>query len=272
MILFFKKIFQNYIINLYINYLTKKYTNFKYYYFSQLNKNISISDYEKKVDISFALGKAHEDLKDYEKAFKYLETAHNLKFKKFGSNLEAEKKAIENIIKTFQDIDLEKSNEDSQEKKIIFILGMPRSGTTLTEQIIASHSEVYGAGELIYLQQVIKNNFVNESKYNKQLIIENQDLPKNIIFSEYLEYFNLYEFKENIITDKAPQNFRFIGLIKLFFPNSKIIHCSRNPKDNCLSIFKNQFTSNSMSWSYDQTLIAKYYNLYLVYSNNFNSC
>ena len=69
------------------------------------------------------------------------------------------KKAIENIIKTFQNIDLEKQNKDTQEKKIIFILGMPRSGTTLTEQIIASHSKVYGAGELIYFQQVIKKNF-----------------------------------------------------------------------------------------------------------------
>ena len=228
----------------------------------EIDKNILTSDYEKKVDISFALGKAHEDLKDYEQAFKYLDTANNLKFEKFGSNLEAEKKAIDNIIKIFQNIDLEKSNKDPQEKKIIFILGMPRSGTTLTEQIIASHSEVYGAGELIYLQQVIKNNFVNESKYNKQLIIENQALSKNIIFSEYLEYFNLYDLKENIITDKAPQNFRFIGLIKIFFPNSKIIHCYRNPKDNCLSLFKNSFASNTMNWTNKAEDIAEYYNLY----------
>ena len=69
---------------------------------------------------------------------------------------------------------------------------MPRSGTTLTEQIISSHSEVYGAGELIYLQQVLKKNFVENSKYNKQHIIENQSLPKNVISSEYHEYFKLY--------------------------------------------------------------------------------
>ena len=227
-----------------------------------LEKNISKNDYEKKVDLSFALGKAYEDLKDYEKAFKYLAAANQLKFEKFGSNLEAEKKAIENIIKTFQNIDLDNSNKDIQEKKIIFILGMPRSGTTLTEQIIASHSEVYGAGELIYLQQVIKNNFVNESRYNKQLIIENQSLKKNIILSEYLDYFKLYNLKENIITDKAPQNFRFIGLIKIFFPNCKIIHCYRNPKDNCLSLFKNSFASNTMNWTNKAEDIAEYYNLY----------
>ena len=66
---------------------------------------------------------------------------------------------------------------------------MPRSGTTLVEQIVASHSKVYGAGELIYLQQVWKN-FVNDSKYNKQSIIDNQNLYKNIIFLNILIILN----------------------------------------------------------------------------------
>ena len=70
----------------------------------------------------------------------------------------------------------------------------------------------------------VKKLFVDNSKYNKQHIIENQSLPKNVISSEYHEYFKLYNIKENIITDKAPQNFRLIGFIKLFFPNCKIIH------------------------------------------------
>ena len=121
-----------------------------------------------------------KDLKNYEKAFHYLSKANQLKFDKKGSNLEAEKKAIRNIIKIFEGIDLKNSNIEPQEKKIIFILGMPRSGTTLTEQIVASHNEVYGAGELIYLQQVLKKNFVNDSKYEKQRIIDFQNLSKNI--------------------------------------------------------------------------------------------
>ncbi len=228
----------------------------------EIYKQISSSDYEQKVDLSYALGKAYEDIKDFNTAFRFYEKANNLKFDKFGSNIEAEKKAIDNIIKTFNGIDLTKSNKEIQKKKIIFILGMPRSGTTLMEQIISSHSEVYGAGELIYLQQVLKNNFVNDSKYNKQLIVDNQNLSKNIIFSEYLDYFKLYNFEENIITDKAPQNFRLIGFIKLFFPSSKIIHCYRNRKDNCLSLFKNTFASNTMNWTNKAEDIAEYYNLY----------
>ena len=79
--------------------------------------------------------------------------------KKFGSNLENETKLFKNIVKTFQEIRFDISNKEIPSKKIIFICGMPRSGTTLTEQIIASHTDVYGAGELVYLQQVLKKNF-----------------------------------------------------------------------------------------------------------------
>ena len=228
----------------------------------EINKQINDQDHIQKVDISYALGKSYEDLKDYDKAFYYLRIANQLKYEKKGSNIESEKKAIRNIIKIFEGIDLNNSNKAPQEKKIIFILGMPRSGTTLTEQIVASHSEVYGAGELIYLQQVLKKNFVNESKYEKQRIIDFQNLSKNIIHQEYLNYFNLYNFKEKIITDKAPQNFRLIGFIKLFFPNSKVLHCFRNPRDNCLSLYKNTFASYMMNWTNKQEDIAEYYNLY----------
>jgi tetratricopeptide (TPR) repeat protein len=228
----------------------------------EIDKNTNKIDYEKKVDISYALGKSYEDLKDYEKAFYYLNRANQLKFEKKGSNLEHEKKAIRNIIKIFEGINFDNCNNSPQEKKIIFILGMPRSGTTLTEQIVASHSEVYGAGELIYLQQVLKKNFVNDSRYQKQIIIDHQSLTKNIVFEEYLDYFKIYNFKEKIITDKAPQNFRFIGLIKLFFPNSKVLHCLRNSKDNCLSLYKNTFASNMMNWTNKAEDIAEYYNLY----------
>ena len=217
---------------------------------------------EKKIDISFSLGKAHEDLKNFEKAYNYLNKANELRNDRFGSNFEDERKLIKNIIKTFQDINFDNPNKHMPPKKIIFICGMPRSGTTLTEQIIASHGDVYGAGELVYLQQILKKNFYHDFKFDKQKIIDNQNFPNNRISTEYLEHFNIYNFNEKIITDKAPQNFRWIGFIKLFFPNSKIIHCFRNAKDNCLSLFKNSFASSMMDWSNKPEDIANYYNLY----------
>ena len=119
---------------------------------------------------------------------------------------------------------------------------MPRSGTTLVEQIIASHKEVYGAGELSFLTNVIHDNFFNGDLIDKQRIIENQNSEKNLINEKYFEKFLLYKIKKQIITDKAPLNFKWIGFIKIFFPNSKIIHCKRNSRDNCLSIFKNYFS------------------------------
>ena len=226
-----------------------------------LNDNNKLNDTQK-VDLFFSLGKAYEDLKKFDKAFYYLKEANQLRFKKFGSNFENEKKLFQHIMKIFENINLEETNKNIPSKKIIFICGMPRSGTTLLEQIIASHSEVYGAGELVYLQQVIKKNFFKDQKLDKQKIITNQTLPKNDIFLEYLDHFSLYNFRENIITDKAPQNFRWLGFIKLFFPNSKIIHCYRNSRDNCLSLFKNSFASSMMNWSNNPRDIANYYNLY----------
>ena len=72
------------------------------------------------------------------------------------------------------------------------------------------------------------------------------------------------------ITDKAPLNFRWIGLIKILFPSSKIIHCSRNPRDNCLSLYKNNF-EGGLNFSYDQKELGTYYNLYLDLMNFWNS-
>ena len=139
---------------------------------------------------------------------------------------------------------------------------MPRSGTTLTEQIVSTHNDVYGAGELVYLQRVIHKHFYRDSKLDIQKLKETIDISKNIISSEYLDYFKIYNLNQKIITDKAPQNFRYLGFIKIFFPNSKILHCYRNPKDNCLSLFKNSFASAMMNWSNKSNDIASYYNIY----------
>ena len=93
---------------------------------------------------------------------------------------------------------------------------MPRSGTTLVEQIVASHSKVTGAGELPYLSNIIKDNFLENLKFNKQKIIEELSNDKNIILEKFLQFINFHDFDKDIITDKAPQNFIWIGFIKLF--------------------------------------------------------
>jgi len=242
-------------------------------HFIKLKKILQESDptKEQEVDLSFALGKAFEDIGDYENAYKNLERGNYLRKNKTNFNINNQKKLFNSIIKTFENVDLNSFKKKINDKKIIFICGMPRSGTTLVEQIIASHKKVSGAGELIYLQNSIEKNFIEDFKLNKQKIIEEASSNKNIIENEYLEILNFHKYSSKIITDKAPQNFRWIGIMKIFFPNCKIIHCNRDAKDNCLSIFKNNFPSTHMNWSFSQKDIANYYNLYFKLMNFWNS-
>tara|TARA_B100000787_G_scaffold167413_1_gene154140 strand:- start:222 stop:1778 length:1557 start_codon:yes stop_codon:yes gene_type:complete len=218
--------------------------------------------HDKKIDLFYALGKAYEDLKNFDNSFKYLKEANLLQKNKFPYHIQNDEKKFYSITKAFKEINFAEFKKTSSDKEIIFICGMPRSGTTLVEQIVASHKEVSGAGELVYLQHLIENNFFDQLSINKQKIMEEGFSDNNFLESEYMKLINFHNFTTNKITDKAPPNFRWIGFLKIFFPNCKIIHCSRNPKDNCLSIFKNSFASADMAWTHDQKDIANYYNLY----------
>ena len=223
-------------------------------------KEPDINDNDKTV-FSFALGKSLEGLKKYEEAFNYLESANLLKNNSIDSNLEQEINVFKDLIKNFENIEFE-SIQANTSKKIIFICGMPRSGTTLVEQILSSHSHVFGAGELLYLENTINKNFIEESMINKQKIINMKNFSPKKIYQDYLKFFEIYSLDEDIITDKTPQNFKWIGFIKIFFPNAKIILCQRNPEDTCLSLYKNDFPSLMMNWAFDQDEIAEYYNQY----------
>jgi tetratricopeptide (TPR) repeat protein len=215
-----------------------------------------------KAQLFFAIGKAYEDLKDYKNSYKFLAKANLIEKQKTNFNLANTKKLFNNLINLFDSIKLENIPKIESEKKSIFICGMPRSGTTLVEQIIASHAQVRGAGEIHYLSKIINDNFTYNNNFNKPKILDEMSKTLNLVYKKYYDILHAHQFENNIITDKAPQNFLWIGFINIFLPNSKIIHCFRNPKDNCLSIFKNHFSSDTMSWAYDQKDIAEYYILY----------
>ena len=134
----------------------------------------------------------------------------------------------------------------------------------MVEQIITSHSNVFGAGELPQLSRIVKDNFLIAGSLSKEKVFDliNDDSLINKLRDFYFKYLKRFNSNETFITDKAPLNFRWIGLIKILFPSSKIIHCTRNPKDNCLSLYKNLF-EGGLNFSYNQKELGTYYNLYL---------
>ena len=218
-----------------------------------------------KVNLLFALAKAEEDLGQIEKSFKNLEQGNQIKRNISTFNINDEIELFHSIKESFKDIKFNEILPDSlSSKNIIFILGMPRSGTSLVEQIITSHSQVFGAGELSQLSKIVEENLIDNKIISTEKV---SDLFKSDTFTDqlrtnYNSYLKRFNFNENFITDKAPLNFRWIGLIKILFPNAKIIHCSRNPKDNCLSLYKN-FFEGGLNFSYNQKELSTYYKLYL---------
>ena len=218
-------------------------------------------DENSQTHLYFALGKAYEDLEDYQSSFKHLEIGNQIKKKMTNYKSTHDLKIFHELISKFKDYKFSQDNNKKYKKQIIFIVGLPRSGTSLVEQIISSHSEVFGGGELKFLEDLILNNFYKNNNLDTfQKLTKDTDLIDNIR-TKYYDYVGKISSSRNIITDKAPLNFRWIGFIKILFPNSKIIHCKRDPKDNCLSLYKNIFDENQ-NWTYNQDNLLNYYKNY----------
>ena len=211
----------------------------------------------------FALGKAYEDTNQFDLSAKNYLTG-NLTRQKKSNNLVSEFKILsDSIYSFFNSIDFNKFNINHKfDKKIIFICGMPRSGSTLAEQIISAHKDVNPTGENNYLSKSIINNYCKNIILDTHKILNDLNSDKNYVAKEYFSNFQLKKNSCEILTDKTYQNFLWIGFIKIFFANSVVINCKRNPKDVCFSIFKNTFKDPGMDWAYDQKDIATYYNIY----------
>jgi len=219
--------------------------------------NLNLND-DQKIYLYFGISKAFEDCKNFEESFKYIQLGNNLKFKNSNYNIKFDTDKIEKIQKIFDKIDFDYLSNKDEKLKPIFIIGMPRSGTSLVEQIISSHHKVQGLGELNFFNNVANKEFLEKNIFNHHdLNIENiKFITKK--FNSILKNFNIITEK---FTDKTLLNFYWVGLIKLCYPNAKIIHCTRNPKDNLLSIYKNLFDHEG-GWCYNEENLVQYYKIY----------
>jgi len=209
---------------------------------------------EDKVLAYTSLSKCNFDLNQSDQALRYLEEAHKIKKINSSFNIKTEKKLFEKIKYIFEKNFNELNTHKNQLKIIpIFIVGMPRSGTTLLEQVLSSHSNIYGAGELNYLPKIIES-----LKLDK---LHNFDNFIKTIRSEYHNKVSQISNKKFVI-DKLPMNFRWVGFIAKAFPEAKIIHIKRNPMAICWSNYKINFPDPGMDFSLSQKDTAKYYILY----------
>jgi len=223
------------------------------------NPGLSVSE---KTQLNFGLAKAYEDLKRYEKSFEFVQQGNRLNRSSFDYAT-AQDEAVFNRFKRTFDNDFFESRKDwgCQDKTPIFILGMPRSGTSLVEQILASHPLVAGAGELMDLPTVCHRRDSKTTVFPETIIgLGAEELSD--MGADYVQRLRDHSAAASHITDKLPGNFQLVGMIKAILPKARVIHCRRDPIDTCLSIFKNYFLGEH-PYAYDMTELGAYHNLYL---------
>ncbi|BCG89353.1 sulfotransferase [Mesorhizobium sp. 113-3-9] len=212
-------------------------------------------------NLHYAAGKVLNDLKRYAEAFDHFNKAKQADGHKF--DIDQYRRFVDLTIETFTpDLFAARSSYGNPSEAPVFVVGMPRSGTTLTEQICASHPDVHGAGELSKLRRVANAIGLNPSAFdfNKPIMTVTEGLSKTLA-EEHLSYLRERAPAAHRIIDKMPHNFELIGLLTLLFPNARIIHCRRDAIDNCVSCFVLPFSS-AHSYNTDLRALGLYYREY----------
>lgn len=235
------------------------------------SKNLTHSD---RVYLCFALGKAYEDQEDFESSFKYYERGNRLK--KTQNRYDAEQMTAD--LKAQRDVCTAdffagKSGLGHDAPDPIFIVGLPRAGSTLLEQILSSHSQVDGTLELpniLSLSQRLRRRGRQDGAAKYPEILAELSVEELQSFGEgFISETRIHRQAAPFFIDKMPNNFRHIGLIHLILPNAKIIDARRSPMACCFSGFK-QFFAEGQQFTYDLRDIGRYYVDYVELMDNWD--
>lgn len=219
---------------------------------------------QERMQLCFALAKAYDDAGVVVKSWKYLHEGNQLRRKEYIYDPDHMQRWFDAVREAYPASAIRRHEGESRlEDAPIFIVGMPRSGTSLVEQIIASHHQVHGAGELDELRMLVQRIWPRWHKAIYPAGAENLSAHHKLqLAGEYLRMLRQYmPAGKSRITDKMPGNFRFVGLIHELLPNAKIIHCTRDPMDTCVSIYRHYF-SGSHPYAYDLRELGDYYRHY----------
>lgn len=213
-------------------------------------------------ELHMAAGKVLNDLRHYERAMDHFLKANKLKEDAF--DIERYRKRVDALIALFDPSLLAAKKGYGHTSDVpVFVLGMPRSGTTLTEQICASHPQVRGAGELTKLRRIgVACGLVSkvEPTFGEPVRTLTPEGARSLA-GDYLSDLALYAADASRIVDKMPHNFELVGLIAILFPNARIIHCRRDAIDNCISCFTTDL-QKAHGYANDLTKLGLYYRQY----------
>jgi tetratricopeptide (TPR) repeat protein len=215
-----------------------------------------------RMNLAFAIAKALEDIKDYPRSFAYLDKANALMRKIAPYQIEQRVQQVEKTKEAFDGFDWEGATvSGTSDFAPIFITGMPRSGTTLIEQIVASHSSVTGAGEVGECARAAQQLLTDGRSPRHMASLGNDEI---VSLGKDFETFIREKFPQcDRITDKSIQTYMYLGLIKLALPKSRFIIVRRDPRDNLLSMYKNKFPDDTHLYAYDQQDLATFYGTFL---------
>ncbi|MDU0112544.1 sulfotransferase [Psychrosphaera aquimarina] len=226
------------------------------------------------VQIHFALAKTYEDLEQYPQAFALLETGAKIRRQHLQYDVKQDVDVLSAISESFDENwwlkgVKQQSKMDIKQVTPIFILGMPRTGSTLLERVLSAEPSVYSAGELSdftrLLTEQVNLQFGDKVRSKRQFIECCKDINFQTLGDKYIHSIKQYIPVDSqgirYVIDKLPFNYLYIGLIKKALPNAKIIHVTRDPMDTCYAVYKTLF-QQAYPFSYDQVELAEYYVAY----------
>ncbi len=210
---------------------------------------------EERADLLFALAKASADVGRNDESFRYYLDANRAMRSVIRYNEAAVLGGYESLPRSFTaELFRAKTGFGDPSAKPIFIVGMPRSGSSLIEQILASHRDVFGAGENPFFLEAVGSALAGASADPAQLAAERV----RALGAEYLRRIGIVAPQATRLTDKMLNNDFFVGLIHLALPNARIVHIVRDPLDTCLSIFSKHFGA-TLAYAYDLAEIGRFY-------------
>jgi|TARA_B110000503_G_scaffold142566_1_gene239775 tetratricopeptide (TPR) repeat protein len=222
---------------------------------------------DKNIFMYYALGKELEDLGRFDEAFEYFKTGGDAVTSIARYEVANDIQLIDTIIETCSESWLGTSKkvttQEADAKTPIFIVGLPRTGTTLTERIISSHSQVESLGETLFLQMVLRRESGVESveNMNSSMIRALADIDTDVVAKGYMDSVAYRHGDTPMFIDKLPFNFQYLGFIAKAWPDARIVYLHRNPMDACFSMYKQIFTW-AYKYSYSLENLGQYYVAY----------